>query len=71
MDSPLTSQQLLPCETGVGQRGGINIALSAILVAAGVPAVLIRLYVRKFVVEALWWDDAALLLALVSLYLSI
>ena len=54
------------CPSGYSTRGKANIAVIAILLPLSLFAVSLRLYVRKNITRALWWDDLALVTALVS-----
>ena len=54
------------CPSGYTLRGRVNIAVASVLLSLALLTVTLRVYVRKQVTRALWWDDLALVMALVS-----
>ncbi|KAI9668455.1 MAG: hypothetical protein M1831_001209 [Alyxoria varia] len=68
MDASSSLENTAPCQNSIGSRGIASVTTSSILVAASITVVSIRLCVRKYIVKALWWDDLAIVVALL-LYL--
>lgn len=54
------------CPAGFSTRGKANIAVVAVLLPLAFFMVTVRLFVRKKITRALWWDDLALVIALVG-----
>lgn len=66
MASPIPSPFPGECPSGLGPKGVANATIVAVFAAIYVIVVAVRLYVRRFILHALWWIDYTIVLAVVS-----